>query len=95
MPNYRVKVSGHNIILDMDNELGRYWFEVTRFVNAPDVDEAKRRALELVTSSPQMATGLSNPPDNPPRFAVESAEEFEGAMPERQPGFAFYPDESN
>jgi hypothetical protein len=97
MPTYRVILSGGNLLIDVDGEEGRYSFEVARFVEAASAEEAAERALALVRTSPQLARGVRNEPGEPPTCRVDAVQPLapDEAAPAKQPGFRFYPEESD
>lgn len=77
--------------MEVDGERNRYGFEVARFVEAADAQDAKERALAKVRQSPQWRSVL-NGPNDPPRCSANEVELLgrNERAPEKQPGFAFY-----
>ncbi len=96
MGRYRVMLNGKNFWMKVDDEPQRLGFYTTRFVEAPNSDQARQHALRLVREDPKLAGMVLNESSDPPMLSVgeieevESFEEFESVPP----GFTFYPDES-
>ena len=88
MPLFTVVVTGRGHWISVDDEMQRVAFRVTRVVEAVDADRAAQQALEVVGGD-RRATPL--PGYAPPRLSVESVTPAD-ALPDPQPGFAFFPE---
>ncbi|MDH3292282.1 MAG: hypothetical protein OEO20_13510 [Gemmatimonadota bacterium] len=88
MPLFKVVVHGRGHWISLDDEMERVGFRVTRVVDAADADRAARKALELVGNDPK-----SRPePGHPAATLTVDDVAPAAALPDPQPGFAFYPD---
>ena len=92
---YRVLVRGENFLLNLDGKNQKLGFYTTRFVEAPNEEEAEERAFAMLRNDPKLQKGVLNEKsDVPVMFAEEIVElgSFDGLkMPGT--GFAFYPQE--
>ncbi len=67
-------------------------FFVTRFVEADSVEQAEENALILLRAEPKLAPPPGYTPTGKARVFVEEVSEVEvGAVPDPQPGFSFFP----
>ena len=94
MTHFKVDLNGRGMLAYVDDELRHLDFTVTRYVAAPDAEAAGQLALEEVMADRRAhsAEGFA-----PPVVSVESVTAIPpGAeLPDRQPGFAFYPIEAD
>ena len=92
MPVYRVVLQGSNVLMQIDDDPPRkYGFRVTRFVEAPNVSEARMQAARAVWTDPKLVRGSLNAAQDPPRVVAVEAERAD-RPPAVQPGFAFFPE---
>lgn len=82
--------------MDVDGVVASYGFEVFRYVEADSADAAAEQALYNVSESRQLRVGARNPSAQPPTLRIAGVEELRHLdWPSRQqPGFSFYPEES-
>ncbi len=88
MPLFKVTVQGHGLWIDIDAEVQRVGFQVTRVVDADDRTSAAEKALSLIRSDPK-ARQLPGKP--PPQLFVNEVLPTDSAPPVN-PGFMFFPD---
>lgn len=88
MPTFRVLVHGRGHWISVDDDLQRVEFYVARVLEADSAHAASERALELVRRDPRARPM----PDYPPPTITVAEVSPADAVPEVQPGFAFYPD---
>lgn len=88
MALFTVVVTGRGHWISVDDEIQRVQFRVARVVDATDAEQAARNALELIRAD-RRARPLPGYP--PPSLAVEGVTPA-SALPDPQPGFAFFPD---
>jgi hypothetical protein len=95
LQQFRVHLSGSNVLMDVDGGRSRYGFEVVRFVEAKDATDAGAAALDLVLLSPQLLKGARNDRNDPIVCNVANARLLAPGEtpPPTQPGFAFYREE--
>ena len=94
MTHFKVDLSDQDMLAYVDDELRHLDFTMTRYVTAPDGEAAGQLALQEVLADRRAhaADGFA-----PPVVSVESVTAIPpGAeLPDRQPGFAFYPIEAD
>ena len=93
MKKYKVLVEGVNCLIAVDNEMGKYGFFTTRFVEAGNKDDAEARVIDMLRV--ELKTVVQNEKSDPPMIFAEEIEELE-TFPEfnvPRTGFAWYPDE--
>ena len=88
MPLFKVTVQGHGLWIDIDAEVQRVGFQVTRVVDADDGKSAAEKALSLIRSDPK-ARHLPGKP--PPTLSVDAVLVVD-SVPTINPGFRFFPD---
>ncbi len=88
MSLFTVVVTGRGHWISVDDEMQRVEFRVARVVDAADADQAAEQALELIRAD-RRARPLRGYP--PPILAVDRVTPA-SALPDPQPGFAFFPD---
>jgi len=95
MPKFRVKIHGHNFLLELEGVRRRMGFYTQVFTEAEDADEAEVRALDVLRKDSKLRDGMLNGPDDRPSMSVEGIERihsFAGwALP--RTGLAFYAEE--
>lgn len=96
MKRFRVLMNGSNFLLLLDGKVRRVGFFVTRFVLAPDHEQAELAAVEMLQAD-SVLRRARNARDDPPVLYVEEVEEAYGIQEQNgtQPGFAFYDDEED
>lgn len=73
-------------------------FFTTRWVEASDEEEAKKKAISLVSQELEMLEIVRSPPGDVPLLSVESiyeAESFDDKTVTPGSGFSFFPEESH
>jgi hypothetical protein len=88
MPLFKITLRGRGLWIDIDGDVQRVGFRVTRVVEAEDVEGASQKALTLIRSD-RKAQPL--PEKSPPEISVEEAEPTDSA-PAVDAGFKFFPD---
>jgi hypothetical protein len=93
MPHYRVQLKGLNFWLKIDDKPKRVGFFTTRFVDAPDEDQAERRAVKQLGDDPKLH-GALNERGDPPEIVIEEIEQVRAdqVAPVLQ-GYSFFIDE--
>lgn len=92
MSFFRVSLEGSPITIDLDGELQRVGFMVTRYVEASDSERAGHRALEVVRSDPKLLLSTGKEELDGMSLTVDGVEAVPSAsVPDVQPGFAFFP----
>jgi hypothetical protein len=92
MPHFRVKLNGENFWLDFEGKPSRMGFYTTRFVVADTPNDAELAAVHILRADPKLQYVLNDKTDPPMIYAGEIVEIEPEAVPEVQPGFAFYPE---
>ena len=93
MPHYRVQLKGLNFWLKIDDKPKRVGFFTTRFVEAPDEDEAELKAVKLLGDDPKLH-GALNERGDPPEIVIEEIDQVRAdqVAPVLQ-GYSFFIDE--
>ncbi len=92
MKTFKVVLEGSPITIDIDGERQPVRFVVTRFVEAANIEEAKRRAMHMVRTDPKLRRSTDGWQIEHMTVNVGRAEEVPAnEAPTVQPGFAFYP----
>jgi hypothetical protein len=88
-----VTIEIENLLLTLDFSPGRFGGFTTRRVVTRDVDEACRRAIELVRAELESIPSYRNTPDDPPIFRIDGVDEVRSFEGKSGPGngFSFYP----
>ncbi len=88
MPLFKVTVQGRGLWIDIDAEVQRVGFRVTRVVDADDPAGAAEKALSLIRNDPKTRHLPGKPP---PTLSVDAVLRVDSA-PTINPGFMFFPD---
>jgi hypothetical protein len=93
MPHFRVQLKGQNFWLKLEDKARRLGFFTTRFVEAPDEDQAGRKAVEILSNDPKLH-GVLNERKDPPEILIEEIAQVTAAQvaPVLQ-GYSFFADE--
>ena len=86
MPNFRVLVRGTNFLLKRDGEAKKMGFVSTRYVSAPDVNEAELTVVDLIHRD--FSDDVLNARTDPPMLNLEELEYVEALKPST--GLDFY-----
>jgi hypothetical protein len=91
MPRFRFLLEGRNALVELDGELRRMGFYVTRSADGHTLDEAKARVLEEL--SEEISGKSLNERSNPVVFQVAEHKRmwFWQEVPDVLPGFAWFP----
>jgi len=94
MKKYSIMVEGKNILIKRDH-IERMGFLTTRWISAPNIQEAKRIAIEHVKKELDSLDILLNTLDDIPLFSVEEIREVNSFGDNLVPGsgFTFYEEE--
>jgi hypothetical protein len=77
MPFYRVRLTGRNIVREIDGRRELHGFVSTRVIEAATPDRAGEEALELIYRDPALQEPLNGPDDPFPIVLVEEVEEIQ------------------
>ena len=88
MPLFKVALRGRGLWIDIDGDVQRVGFHVTRVVEAEDVEGASKKAVTLIRSDRRVQP---LPGKSPPEISVEENAPTDSA-PAVAPGFKFFPD---
>jgi hypothetical protein len=92
MPHYRVLLRGENFWLRIDERPRRMGFFTTRFVEAPDVEQAGQAALALLRGEGRLKP--RNEATDAPLVFFDEIEEVQAAdIQVVATGLSFYPDD--
>lgn len=85
-------VEGINFLIGVDNEIRKYGFFTTRFVEAWDKDEAEASVIDMLRV--ELKALVQNEKSDSPMMFVEEIQELEtfGEFPVPGVGFAWYLD---
>ena len=92
MKQYRVLLKGENFLLNNEGEIKRMGFYTTRFVDAPNEDEAELTAVELIRKDNWLREAVRNDRPDPPMIFAEEIEEI-STFDNPGAGFTFYEEE--
>jgi hypothetical protein len=92
---FRCFIRGENFAAEVDGQRGLFGWYTTRFVEAASAEKAEELALQGLKAEPKLAPPAWYKPVRTARvFFEDIAEIAAGDVPVQQPGFAFYPMES-
>lgn len=74
MNKYKILIEGNNFQILENREVRRLGFYTTRFIQAVDVEDAKKIALELIRA--ELKDAVVNEKDNPPLMFIDKADEI-------------------
>ena len=97
MKKFRVFLRGENFLMTVDGTTKRLGFYTTRFLEAPDKEEAEQKAVESLRQNERLRNGVLNDRSDPPLLFAEEIEEipsFDG-IENRDLGLGFFEDESS
>ena len=84
---YKILIEGNNFKISIDGIPQKYGFFTTRYVEAIDEEEAKRKVIDLVKS--EIGSYILNNPEDPPYIEFEENLEIESFMDSNVPGSGF------
>ena len=93
MNKYKVTVEGINFLIGVDDEIRKYGFFTTRFVEAWDADEAEAKVMDMLRV--ELKELVQNEKSDSPMMFVEEIEELKtfGKFLVPGTGFTWYPDD--
>src|SRR6266568_2460378 len=87
---YRLMLMGEPLWWALDGKLEEIGgFYTTRYVMASSSEEARARAVRMVTNEIQRIA--RNPPDSPVRIQIEECSKLDGFVTRQGAGFSFWP----
>jgi hypothetical protein len=88
MRSFAVDLHGENFVMEIEEDVQRVEFEVTRYVEGESEEDAELAAVELVRE--RLAPSIRNIDGDPPIVYVNDVRELPEGLPDKpQPGFLF------
>lgn len=72
MKRYRLLMHGRNFLLDRDGKIGRYGFYQNFFLEARDLDQARRLVASKIWHDKELTGLILNPANDPPEINLET-----------------------
>jgi len=96
MKNFKVKLHGENLLLNLDGELKKYGFYATKFVEAENPQEAEKIAIILIRQNPNLKNTILNENADRPTINLEEVKEvnfLKFFTKKSTTDFTFYPEQ--
>jgi len=87
MKKYKLYIEGKNILIDIDDQVGKHGFFTTRFIKAQDTKDAEKIALQLIRD--ELKSVVLNGRSDPPTFLFQEINEIDSFGDYLVPGAGF------